>query len=42
MYAMNFSRTECRALAAMLDGKEPEMEEKPLTAFKKKLEGLAH
>ena len=40
MHAMKFSRSECRALAAMLDGKEPELEEKPLAAFRQKIKGL--
>jgi thymidylate synthase (FAD) len=40
MYAIKFSRTECRALAAILEGREPEMEEKTLMAFRRKLESL--
>jgi thymidylate synthase (FAD) len=40
MHAVKFSRTECRALASILRGEEPQMEEKPLAAFKKKLESL--
>lgn len=40
MHAVKFSRTECRALAAILRGEEPQMEEKPLAAFKKKLAAL--
>lgn len=40
MYAVKFSRTECRALAAILRGEEPQLEEKPLAAFKKKLAAL--
>ncbi|MBA3726428.1 MAG: FAD-dependent thymidylate synthase [Armatimonadetes bacterium] len=41
MYAVKFSRSECRALEAMLEGKEPELEERPMLAFKRKLSLLA-
>lgn len=40
MHAVKFSRSECKALAAMLRGEEPELEEKPLAAFKSKLAKL--
>lgn len=40
MYAVKFSRRECRALAAILHGKEPEMGEKELLVFKKKVAAL--
>jgi thymidylate synthase (FAD) len=40
MYAVKFSRSECRALAEMLEGKHPTLEEKPMAAFKKKLDSL--
>jgi thymidylate synthase (FAD) len=40
MHAVKFSRSECRALAAMLRGEEPELDEKPLAAFKSKLSKL--
>lgn len=40
MHAVKFSRSECKALAAMLRGEEPELDEKPLAAFKSKLAKL--
>lgn len=38
--SVRFSRTECRALAAMLDGKEFEMEERPRRTFESKLKRI--
>lgn len=40
MHAKKFSRAECKALAEMLEGREPQMEEKALASFKKKLSEL--
>ncbi|MGI8924445.1 MAG: FAD-dependent thymidylate synthase, partial [Fimbriimonadales bacterium] len=41
MFAVKFSRSECLALAGMLEGKEPELDEKPLAVFRRKLALLA-
>jgi thymidylate synthase (FAD) len=38
--SVRFSRSECEALAALLDGGEPDLDEKPLAEFRKKLEVL--
>lgn len=40
MHAVKFSRTECAALAAMLDGGEPDLEERPMKIFMAKVEKL--
>lgn len=40
MYAMKFSRSECKALSQLLSGGKPEMEEKALAAFMKKVAQL--
>ena len=37
-YAVRFSRTQCRALSALLDGKEPDLDEKKMKTFQRKVE----
>ncbi|HWP30630.1 MAG TPA: FAD-dependent thymidylate synthase [Fimbriimonadales bacterium] len=39
-HSVRFSRSECKALASLLEGKEPELEEKPMKVFQQKLEKL--
>jgi len=40
MHALRFSRTECVALARMLAGEAPELEERPMKIFMEKVEKL--
>lgn len=38
--AVKFSRTECEALVALLDGREPDLAERPLAIFQQKLDHM--
>ncbi|HRI44926.1 MAG TPA: FAD-dependent thymidylate synthase [Fimbriimonadaceae bacterium] len=38
--SVRFSRSECAALAALLDGGEPDLDEKPLAEFRRKIDSL--
>ena len=40
MHAVKFSRSECEALAEMLEGKEPQLEERPMRIFMDKIERI--
>ena len=40
MHAVKFSRSECEALAEMLEGKEPQLEERPMKIFTDKIERI--
>lgn len=40
VHAVKLSRSECRALCAMLDGAEPDLEERPMKLFQEKLKKL--
>jgi thymidylate synthase (FAD) len=39
-HSVRFSRAECRALAEMLEGREPQLDEKPMKVFQEKLAKL--
>ena len=40
MHAVKFSRSECEALSEMLEGKEPQLEERPMKIFMDKIERI--
>jgi thymidylate synthase (FAD) len=40
MHAIKFSRSECAALAKLLAGEEPELEERPMKIFSDKIDRL--
>jgi thymidylate synthase (FAD) len=40
MHAVKFSRSECQALAEMLDGNEPKLEERPMKIFMEKIDRI--